>query len=47
VLDGPSVVWHAYNSNYAGGRDQEDHGLRPAQGKYKQNFISANKVGML
>jgi hypothetical protein len=24
---------HTYNPNYSGGRDQEDHGLRPAQVK--------------
>jgi hypothetical protein len=31
------MIWmpvaHAYNPSYSGGRDQEDHGWRPAQGK--------------
>jgi hypothetical protein len=25
------LVAHAYNPSYSGGRDQEDHGLKPAQ----------------
>jgi hypothetical protein len=27
------MVAHVYNSSYTGGRDQEDHGLRPAPAK--------------
>jgi hypothetical protein len=29
------MVVHAYHSGYLGGRDWEDHGLRPAQAKSK------------
>jgi hypothetical protein len=27
------LVAHAYNPSYSGGRNQEDHGLKPAKGK--------------
>jgi hypothetical protein len=29
----PGTVVHAYNVSYLGGRDQEDHSLRPAWAK--------------
>jgi hypothetical protein len=36
VLRNESVGWgpwvHTYNPSYSGGRDQEDHGLKPAPG---------------
>jgi hypothetical protein len=33
-------VAHAYNLSYSGGRDQEDHGLRPAQENSLRDPIS-------
>jgi hypothetical protein len=33
TLWGPHVVAHTYNPIYLGGRDQEDHGLRPIRAK--------------
>jgi hypothetical protein len=32
-------VAHAYNPSYSGGRDQEDHSLKPAQANSSQNPI--------
>jgi hypothetical protein len=32
-------VVHAYNPSYSGGRDQEDHGLKPAQANSLQDPI--------
>jgi hypothetical protein len=29
----PVLVAHTYNPSYSGGRDQEDHGSKPAQAK--------------
>jgi hypothetical protein len=41
-------VGQAYNPSYSGGRDQEDHGLRPAQVKSSQDSMSTNeKLGMV
>jgi hypothetical protein len=31
-------VSHACNPSYSGGRDQEDHGLKPAQAIFKKPF---------
>jgi hypothetical protein len=33
-------VAHACNPSYSGGRDQEDHGLKPAQANSSQDPIS-------
>jgi hypothetical protein len=33
-------VAHAYNPSYSGGRDQEDHGSKPAQASSSQDPIS-------
>jgi hypothetical protein len=30
-MGGQAPVVHAYNPSYSGGRDQEDHSLKPAQ----------------
>jgi hypothetical protein len=35
-----SPVAHAYNPSYSGGRDQEDHSLKPAQANSSQDPIS-------
>jgi hypothetical protein len=32
-------VAHACNPSYLGGRDQEDHGLKPAQANNSQDLI--------
>jgi hypothetical protein len=32
-------VVHAYSPSYSGGRDQEDHGFKPAQAKSPQDPI--------
>jgi hypothetical protein len=32
-------VAHTYNPSYSGGRDQEDHGLKPAQANTSQDPI--------
>jgi hypothetical protein len=37
------MVSHAYNPSYSGGRNQEDHGFRPAQVSDLQDPISNNK----
>jgi hypothetical protein len=34
------LVAHAYNPSYSGGRDQEDHGSKPAQTNISQDSIS-------
>jgi hypothetical protein len=34
------LVAHACNSSYSGGRDQEDHGLKPAQANSSQDLIT-------
>jgi hypothetical protein len=36
---GYTLVAHACNSTYLGGRDQEDHSLRPPQAKSSQDPI--------
>jgi hypothetical protein len=38
IIKNPSwvLVAYAYNPSYSRGRDQEDHGLRPAWGKKKK-----------
>jgi hypothetical protein len=33
-------VAHVYNPSYSGGKDQEDHDLKPAQGNSLQDPIS-------
>jgi hypothetical protein len=33
-------VVHAYNPSYSGGRDQKDHGLKPAQANSLGDAIS-------
>jgi hypothetical protein len=35
-------VAHACNPSYSGGRDQEDHGLKPAQANSLRDPISKN-----
>jgi hypothetical protein len=30
------LVTHAYNTSYSGGRDQEDHGLKPVRANSSQ-----------
>jgi hypothetical protein len=42
------LVAHAYNHSYLGGRDQEDHGLRPAWAKSKtlpQKYLTQKRAG--
>jgi hypothetical protein len=34
-----ALVAHACDPSYSGGRDQEDHGLKPAQGNSSQDPI--------
>jgi hypothetical protein len=36
-------VAHSCNSSYSGGKDQEDHSLKPAQGNSSQDPISKKK----
>jgi hypothetical protein len=36
-------VAHASNPSYSRGRDQEDHGLKPAQGNSLRDLISKKK----
>jgi hypothetical protein len=43
-------VAHAYNPSYSGGKDQEDHGSKPAQENISRDLISKNplqKVGLV
>jgi hypothetical protein len=43
-------VAHAYNPRYSGGRDQEDHSLKPAQANSLEDPISKNpitKIGLV
>jgi hypothetical protein len=37
-------VAHACNPSYSEGRDQEDHGLKPAQANSSGDFISQNPI---
>jgi hypothetical protein len=37
---GQVLVAHAYNTNYSGGRYQEDHSSKPAQANSLQDLIS-------
>jgi hypothetical protein len=37
-----ALVAHAYNPSYSGGRDQEDHGSKPAQANSAQDPILKN-----
>jgi hypothetical protein len=37
-----ALVAHACNLSYSGGRDQEDHGLKPDQANNLQDPISKN-----
>jgi hypothetical protein len=39
----PALVAHAYNPSYSGGRDQEDHGLKPAWANSSQDPILKKK----
>jgi hypothetical protein len=39
----PSTVAYAYNPSYMGGREQRDHGLRPAETKSLRDPILTNK----
>jgi hypothetical protein len=44
----PDTVPQAYYPSYLGGRDQEDHSLRPAWvSKVSEITISTNKLGMV
>jgi hypothetical protein len=36
------LMAHCYNPSYSGGRDQEDHSLKPAQANSLQDPISKN-----
>jgi hypothetical protein len=38
------LVAHAYNPSYSGGRDQADHGLKPAQANSSQDPISKKNI---
>jgi hypothetical protein len=38
------LVAQACNSSYSGSRDQEDHGLKPAQGNSSGDPISKNPL---
>jgi hypothetical protein len=38
------LVAHAYNSSYSEGRDQEDHGSKPAQANSSRDPISKNTI---
>jgi hypothetical protein len=38
-------VAHAYNPSYLGGRDWQDHGLRPVRAKSSQDPISTDSQG--
>jgi hypothetical protein len=43
-------VTYAWNPNYSGGRDQEDHSLKPAPGKqftrpYLEKYQSQKRAG--
>jgi hypothetical protein len=44
-----ALVAHTYNPHYSEGRDEEDHGLKPAQANTSQNPVlknlSQNKTG--
>jgi hypothetical protein len=43
-------VAHACNPSYSGGRDQEDHGLKPVQANSSQDPILKNtitKIGLV
>jgi hypothetical protein len=53
-LGNPEPVTHACNPSYSGGRDQEDHGLKPAWANSsrdsilkKQNITKKEKVEWL
>jgi hypothetical protein len=37
-------VAHAYNPSYSGGRDQEDHGLKPTQANSWRDPISKKPI---
>jgi hypothetical protein len=41
------MVAYIYNISYSGGRDQEDHGSRPAEARSLQDPISINKQGVV
>jgi hypothetical protein len=41
---GRSLVAHVCNPSYSGGRDQEDHGLKPAQANSSQDLISKKPI---
>jgi hypothetical protein len=41
----PSTMAHAYNPSYLGGRDEEDHSLRPAQAKKFKRLHLSKKTG--
>jgi hypothetical protein len=38
-------VAHAYNPSYLGGRDQEDHGLKPAWANSSERSYLKNRAG--
>jgi hypothetical protein len=44
------LVAHTYNPSYSGGRDQEDGGSKPAQGKQFKTLsqkIPVTKIGLI
>jgi hypothetical protein len=43
-LANQALVAHACNPSYSGGKDQEDHGLRPAQANISRDPISKNPI---
>jgi hypothetical protein len=47
--DGLGAVTHICYPFYSGGRDSEDHGVRPVRGKVSETCrpISTNKAGMV
>jgi hypothetical protein len=42
VIPCQAPLAHAYNPSYSGGRDQEDHSLKPAWGNSSQDPVSKN-----
>jgi hypothetical protein len=42
IVSSQALVAHTCNPSYSGGRDQQDHGLKPAQGNSSWDPISKN-----
>jgi hypothetical protein len=39
LILGQALVAYAYNPSYSGGRDQEDHSLKPAQANSSRPYL--------